>query len=70
MSGKLLEPGTRLADAPADWRGIPIAEWEVLRLKELCAEHDERRKAAPRSAIPDRPIATPRDNYGWRSLGR
>jgi hypothetical protein len=59
-----------MADAPPDWQGLPVAEWEAARLKELCAEQDERRKAAPSPAIPDRRIWTPRDNYGWRSAGR
>jgi hypothetical protein len=68
MSGKLLEPGTKLADAPPDWQGVPAAEWEALRLREMCAERDEARKSEPRPAFPDRRISGSRDNYGWRSL--
>ena len=68
---KLLPPGTRLEDVPANWQGLTWAEWEQVRLDDIFAEaekdrqrrrEEERKKAkppAPEAAEPDLFTAEP-----------
>lgn len=79
----LKSPGTRLEDVEPDFRGMPFKEWrkkiaqsdsdawhekESAAWFQKCAEerskHQDKQK---RTMLADKAVATPRDNYGWRS---
>ena len=65
LRGRLIPPGTPLADVPPDHRGLTEAE-----ARELVRLEEQEALSAQRSAMPPvepQPVATKRDGYGWRS---
>jgi hypothetical protein len=40
---KLLPPGTKLKDVPANWEGLTWKEWEQVRLIDICVEAEKAR---------------------------
>lgn len=64
---ELYSRGTRLADVKPDFRGMKWREWQLRNVTRWAvswlADH------AGENPLKDKKISTPRDNYGWRSIG-
>jgi hypothetical protein len=76
---ELFSPGSTLSDVPPHYRGMPLKQWRFQMTQAECgemlktaalrtpeAQANELRKRG--QAWRDRAVATPRDNYGWRSM--
>jgi len=70
----LFTTGSKLSEVPSDFRGIGYAKWRMLKITEQCSEIARVFFAQFVNGVPDeaartmgKRIATPRDNYGWRS---
>jgi len=68
--------GTTLAQTPPEWEGISWAEWEELRWDDwnheaaLAREQEAIKVQNGPPELPLPPVATGRDNYGWRDMPR
>lgn len=64
LTARLLPAGTPMSDVPADHKGLRVREWIDLQWLRWIAEAAT--KIETDHAL--LPLATHRDNYGWRSL--
>lgn len=75
---RLFTHGTKLSEVPPDFHGISLREWEKVKMQLIAEQGSEiSRKFLGQflNGVPDddartlgKRIATPRDNYGWKSL--
>jgi hypothetical protein len=63
----LYPPGTHLSEVPADFTGMSFGRWRLLDI-ERQAEAYRTTLGNVSSPLKDKPISTPRDNYGWKSI--
>ena len=63
----LFSPGSHLSDVPADFRGMPLKEWQRKTIEKQAEEY--RATLDPADApLSKKAVWTPRDSYGIKGL--
>ena len=65
--GDLFSPGSHLSDVPPHFEGLSFARYRLPCISEQ-AEAFRKKQRPSEPALSRKAIATPRDNYGYRSL--
>jgi hypothetical protein len=63
----LFSPGSHLADVPPEFRGMPLRQWQALKIAEQCSQYVAT-KDPDRAPLSKQRIWTPRDSYGIKGF--
>lgn len=64
----LFSRGSHLSDVPDHYHGISRRSWLLKQIREQCSEYLRALPANAPTPLAEKALATPRDNYGYRSL--